>query len=149
MAIAQLTTVRVTREFASPPAKVFDAWLDPDMIGQWMFGPSVRDEEIVHIELDARENGAFSFLVHRNGEDIDHLGRYRQIDRPRRLVFTWSVPRYAKEDSLVTVDMAPHRSGPGTKLTLAHEHVLPDYAKRTEAGWTKMLDALAKALSET
>lgn len=38
------TAIRITRRIGAPPERVFDAWLDRKMIGQWMFGPAVRDE---------------------------------------------------------------------------------------------------------
>jgi hypothetical protein len=58
---------RVTRQFNASAERVFDAWLSPDLIGRWMFGPNVRDEEVVRILVDARVGGAFSFIVRRGG----------------------------------------------------------------------------------
>ena len=88
MSTAPRINVRVTRRYTAPPERVFDAWLDAEMIGKWMFGPALRDEEIVRLSLDARVGGSFSFVVRRQGEEIDHMGEYLEIDRPRRLVFT-------------------------------------------------------------
>jgi len=51
-----------------------------------MFGPAIRDEEIVHLALAPKVGGSFSFLVTRNGEDIEHVGKYLEIVRPSRLV---------------------------------------------------------------
>ena len=65
--------VRVTCRFGAGPERVFDAWLDPEMIGSWMFGPALRDEEVLRIALDARSGGSFSFVVRRQGEEIDHM----------------------------------------------------------------------------
>ena len=36
----------VTRRFHAPADRVFDAWLNREMLGRWMFGPAIRDEEI-------------------------------------------------------------------------------------------------------
>ena len=41
--------VRVTQRFSVPPERVYDAWLDPELLGSWLFGPSVRDEEVVEL----------------------------------------------------------------------------------------------------
>jgi len=138
--------VRVTRRFDAAPGRVFDAWLDAEMIGRWMFGPSLRDEEVVRIALDARVGGSFSFVVRRQGQEIDHIGEYREIIRPRRLVFTWGIAQDKPDMSRVIVDIVALASG--CELTLTHE-LHPDwadYASRTEAGWTKMLAALAATL---
>jgi uncharacterized protein YndB with AHSA1/START domain len=80
----------------------------------------------------------------RDGEDIEHVGEYLEIDRPRRLVFTFAVPKFSTENTRVTVDIVPLDTG--CELTLTHEGVLPDYAARTESGWGKILDALAATL---
>jgi uncharacterized protein YndB with AHSA1/START domain len=60
-----MSASRVTRRFSAAPERVFDAWLDPEMIGRWMFGPALRDEEVLRIAVDARIGGSFSFVVRR------------------------------------------------------------------------------------
>jgi uncharacterized protein YndB with AHSA1/START domain len=140
--------VRVARRFSASPERVFDAWLDPKMIGKWMFGPALREEEVVRIVIDARVGGSFSFVVRRQGEEIDHIGKYREIDRPRRLVFTWGIAGFSDDESLVMIDIHPLETG--SELTLTHQMQAKwaDYASRTEASWIKMLDALAAILEE-
>jgi len=140
--------VSVSRHFDASPERVFDAWLDPEMIGKWMFGPALREEEVLRIVADARVGGAFSFLVRRQGIEIDHVGKYREIDRPRRLVFTWGIAGDSEDESLVIIEIVP--KGKGAELSLTHEMdpKWADYASRTEAGWAKMLDALAMTLGQ-
>jgi uncharacterized protein YndB with AHSA1/START domain len=137
--------VRVTHRFNGSPERVFDAWLDPNMIGRWMF----RDEEVVRIALDPRLGGSFSFVVRRQGQEVDHVGEYFEIDRPRRLVFSWGIAqRPLPESSRVTIGVVPLETG--SEVTLTHE-LHPDwadYASRTEAGWTRMLNALAATLDD-
>lgn len=141
---ASSVIVRVTREFAASPELVFDAWLNPDRIGVWMFGPGLREEEIVHLEVDARVGGGFSFLVRRNGAEIDHIGTYREMTRPSRLVFTWGIAGQSLEESVVTIDI--RSTSGGCELTLTHtmDAKWAEYAERTKSGWTTMLDALAR-----
>jgi uncharacterized protein YndB with AHSA1/START domain len=138
--------VIVTRHFDASPERVFDAWLDPGMIGKWMFGPALREEEVLRIVADARVGGSFSFLVRRQGEEIDHVGKYREIDRPRRLVFTWGIAGESEDESLVIIEIVPLETGAELSLTHEMDAKWADYASRTEAGWTKMLDALASTL---
>ena len=133
---------RVTRRFNGAPERVFDAWLDPDRVRKWMFS----NDEILHIEIDPRVGGVFSFLVRRGEEEIDHVGEYLEIERPRRLAFTWGVAGEEGSDG-VTVELAP--LGSGCELTLTHA-LHPDwseYAERTEAAWAQMLDLLAATLT--
>lgn len=139
-------SVRVTRRYAAAAERVFDAWLDPAMIGRWMFGPAIREEEVLRLQVDARVGGGFSFLVRRDGQEIDHVGTYREIDRPRRLVFSWGIEGESRDESQVAIEIAPLESG--CELTLTHEMDAKwaEYAARTEVGWARMLEALGRAL---
>ena len=147
MSTKQDVTVRVTHRFNASPELVFDAWLDPDLINGWMFGPTQRDEEVRRVTVDRRVGGAFSFLVLRQGEEIDHTGEYLEIDRPRHLAFTWGAgpPGEKPDTSRVSIDI--RATGDGCELTLTHEGVLEAYVKQTEHGWGMILDGLAKALA--
>ncbi len=146
--MAEHVTVVVTKSYAAPPERVFDAWLDPAMIGRFMFGPHLRDEQVIHLQTDPRVGGRFSFLVTRQGQPIDHIGEYLEIDRPHRLVFTWAVAGSGGEDahSRVIIGVVPTQGG--CDLTLAHEldPAWADYAERTKGGWSCMTDKLAEIL---
>lgn len=136
--------VRVTRYFEASPERVFDAWLVPRVLGQWMFGPRVRDENVVRLDVDPRVGGSFSLKVERKGELIDHVGQYMEIERPYRLAFTWAIKDHPDDaPSVVQLDIGA--SGSGCVLTLVHrmDAKWGDYADRTRDGWTTMLDALA------
>lgn len=137
-------TVTVKHRFAASPEQVFDAWLDPKLVAQWMFGPSVRDEKVLRISIDPRVGGLFSFLVLRQGQEIDHVGEYLAIERPRRLAFTWAVEKRTPDDTRVFLDFIP--VGDGCEVVLRHEKVWADFETRTAQGWTSMLDAVARML---
>ena len=144
--------LQVRRHFTASPERVFDAWLDPALLGQWMMGPGVRDEVLLRMAVDARVGGTFSFFVRRGEVELDHVGTYLELVRPRRLVFTWAVqvgaaPLSAEDISQVTLDFAPR--GGGCDLTLTHvmDAKWAEYARRTEAGWTTMLGGLERMLS--
>lgn len=139
--------ITLTCRLAAAPDRVFAAWLDPATIRRWMFGAALgRKEEVLHLMTDPRIGGAFSFLVRRGTEEIDHVGTYLELERPHRLVFTWG-PAEA-DTSRVTVEIAPE--GKGSLLTLTHA-LHPDwapYAGRTREGWTRMLGLLATVLKQ-
>jgi uncharacterized protein YndB with AHSA1/START domain len=136
--------VRVTRRFDASAERVFDAWLDPKNAGRWLFATATG--QMVRVEIDARVGGRFIIVERRGGADVEHRGEYLNIDRPRRLVFTFGVPKYSSETTRVCVDIVPR--GAGCELTLTHEGVLPEYAERTQAGWTEILGRLAADLAE-
>ena len=110
-----------------------------------------RGSLLSHSAIVAREMGipcvvgvANLLATVRDGEEVEHTGEYLEIVRPRRLVFTFSVPKFSAEITRVTIDIVP--SGEGCKLTLTHENVLPGYASRAESGWTDILGGLAATL---
>lgn len=138
--------VRVTRRFSASPERVFDAFLDPEKAGRFMFATATG--QMVRAEVDARVGGEYVFTDRRGEEDVEHFGRYLEIDRPRRLVFSFSVDRADPDGDRVAIDIVPLESG--CELTLTHE-MKPewaDYAGRTTEGWTGMLEGLAAVLGE-
>jgi uncharacterized protein YndB with AHSA1/START domain len=70
-----------------------------------------------------------------------HTGTYRVIDRPRRLVFSWSSPATQFRDSIVTVTFEP--SGAGTVVEILQVG-LPDEGAQAghHTGWTDALREL-------
>ena len=99
----------VSHRFAAPPERVFDAWLDPKLAGRFLFATPTG--QMIKAEIDPRVGGAFVFVDRRDGEDVEHVGEYLELDRPRRIVFTFGVPKFAVEFSRVTVDIVPLGAG--------------------------------------
>lgn len=142
MTVATGPVIRITRRFDLPPERVFDAWVDPAQAARWLFvTPTGR---ITRCEIDARAGGKFVIVDRREAGDIEHVGQYQEFDRPRRLVFTFTVPHYSPQETKVTLDLAP--AGKGCELTLTHEHVLPEWAEATREGWGKLFDVLDQML---
>jgi len=143
MAGESLVTLRVSHRFTAAPERVFDAWLDPGTAGKWLFAaPTGR---MVRVEIDARVGGKFVFVDQRDFEDVEHTGEYLEIDRPRRLVFNFAVPKYSSAVTRVTIDIAPTNAG--CDLTLTHDGVLPEWAASGKSGWTMILEGLERSLS--
>jgi uncharacterized protein YndB with AHSA1/START domain len=136
--------VRVTRRFSASAERVFDAFLDPEKARRFMFAAPTG--QIVRAEVDARVGGRYTFTDRRDGEDVEHVGEYLEIDRPRRLVFSFSVDNFATDADRVAIDIVPLETG--CELTLTHE-MKPEwaeYAGRTEQGWAGILEGLAAAV---
>src|SRR5690606_33707263 len=91
---------------------------------------------LVRAEIDPRVGGTFLLVDRRGDEDAEHTGKYLQIDRPRRLAFTF------QDESRVVIDIEPLDQG--CELTLTHEMgpQWRDFAGRVEEGWTAILAAL-------
>jgi uncharacterized protein YndB with AHSA1/START domain len=118
--------------------------LNPELARQW-FAPGLG--EMTRVEIDARVGGTFWLVQRRGTEEAQHTGEYLEIDRPRRLVFTWRTPPLT-DSSRVIIEIVPQ--GDGCELTLTHEmdQQWAGFVDRAAAAWQKMSDAVA-ALVET
>jgi len=138
--------LEVTRRFPFPAARVFDAWLDPRIARKFLFATATG--EMVRAETDPRVGGAYVFVDRRDGEDIEHTGEYLEIDRPRRLVFTFGVPKFSADFATVEIDIAP--DGPNACFLTLRQEMSAENAQwkdRTIEGWTMILGNLETAIA--
>lgn len=138
--IAAAGTINISRYFSATPEQVFDAWLDPDTVGNWLFASP--DGAMKRVELDPRVGGHFVISEQRGDELAEHFGEFLEIDRPHRLVFGYNMDR---EDELTVVTVEIVATEDGCQLTLSHDmdpkwvHMI-DQARD---GWTTILEGLA------
>ncbi len=85
--------------------------------------------------------------MRRQGKPIDHVGTYREIDRPRRLAFTWGIAGESAGESVVTIEIRSTAAGCELQLTHAMHPRWAEYANRVQEGWTKMLGKLGELSS--
>jgi uncharacterized protein YndB with AHSA1/START domain len=109
-----------------------------------------RREVAVHhadqrIARDARVGGRWTIVDRRAGTDYKAIGEYLEVDRPRRLAFTFGMPQFSAEFAHVTVEIEP--AGTGGVLTLTHERLPWAAISETEKGWAAMPDRLAASLA--
>lgn len=138
--------LEVTRRLPFSAERVFDAWLDARIARKFLFATEAG--QMVRAETDPRIGGTFVFVDRRDGEDVEHTGQYLELDRPRRLVFTFLVPAHSSEAAIVEVDIVAE--GPNAcVLTLRQEMpaAYAPYKDRTAQGWTMIIGNLEKALA--
>src|SRR5258705_13844192 len=106
-----MVEAKVTYHFKASPERVFDAWVDPSIVRKWMSLPSplLGTMDVRRVEIDARIGGCYTFSDMRKEGEAVHWGFYREIDRPRRLVFSWFTSREEEEEdsSVVTLTIEP------------------------------------------
>lgn len=127
------------RRLKAPPAKVYEAWTDPQKMMRW-WGPA--QAEMLKAEADARAGGRFRALFRTpDGEEHDVSGVYREVVPDEKLVFTWRWRTLPERELLVTV--ALKADGGGTLLTLTHEQFFDEAARDGHIyGWSGALDKL-------
>ena len=142
--LATKPSLTIKRRINAPPAKIYQAWTDPQKMMRW-YAPA--GAETLAAETDARVGGRFRVLMRTaDGQEHDVSGVYREVVRDEKLVFTWQWRSKPEWESLVTVTLK--RDGDATILTLTHEQ-LPDDAERGDHrnGWSGALDKLAHAVA--
>ncbi|MDF2968713.1 MAG: Activator of Hsp90 ATPase 1 family protein [Nocardioidaceae bacterium] len=74
--------IRITREFAAAPEKVFRAHTDPELVPQWL-GP--RDVTMTIDHYDCRTGGSYRYLHVRGNEEYGFRGSFHEV-RPAELI---------------------------------------------------------------
>ena len=144
--------LRISRIFDAPRERVFDAWTRQDYFVQWMCPPGV---EITLCEIDVRPGGAWRIAGRHSGDKVfASSGKYLEVKRPERLVFTWA--HYADGDYAkprgheTTVRIELRAVGNKTELTLLHGPFLdtPSFENH-RGGWEGSFDKLEAFIRRT
>jgi uncharacterized protein YndB with AHSA1/START domain len=97
----------ITRAFAAPRQRVFDAHTRPELLVRW-FGP--HRWQLTVCEIDLTPGGAWHHVMRGpGGEEMALHGVYLEIDPPNRLVMTENngdCHARADHEALVTLDFA-------------------------------------------
>jgi len=134
----------LTRTIPAPRETVFDAWLDPAALTEFI--RPMEAMTVPTVEVDARVGGEFLIVMKAGDEEMPHKGEYRTIDRYDRLAFTWISPATIP-GSLVTIDF--RAIDPATTELTLHHVGFPDQTMcdNHKNGWTGIVDALQSQLS--
>jgi uncharacterized protein YndB with AHSA1/START domain len=137
-------TVNVSKIIEAPITKVFDAWLDPATLARFILPmPGMENSQV---ENEAHEGGAFTIIMQVGDSKIPHTGKYIEIDRPRKLVFTWESPE-SVDDSMVTLNFT-ELSGGKTSIELTHVKFIDEKRRSNhEGGWGNILSKLNEIIN--
>jgi uncharacterized protein YndB with AHSA1/START domain len=148
--------IRIERILHAPPDRVFRAFLDPDLMRQWV---TPDDLDLDRITVDARVDGRVEIWHSRHGVSTGRFeGRFVKIDPPRELVYHWAFVGTEPEkgeyfDTLVKIQLRAWRDGQ-TQVTIVHESLAelrkgaPHVHRRLIPGWENCLDKLERAVRE-
>ncbi|MCG6971912.1 MAG: SRPBCC domain-containing protein [Desulfobacterales bacterium] len=138
-------TINIHKTINAPIEKVFDAWLNARMLSKFMRGmPDMPESDV---ETDAREGGNFTIIMHYRGEKIPHTGKYLEISRPDKLVFTWASQYSVVDNSTVTLNFTRIDDNK-TNISLSHVKFIDEESRSGhEEGWGNVLDKLNEVMS--
>jgi uncharacterized protein YndB with AHSA1/START domain len=117
------------------PETVFEFFTDPEKMVRWKGRKAW---------LEPQPGGLYKVEIN---DQVIAQGEYRELDSPRRLVFTWGwVGDYANVppgSSTVEVELTP--DGDGTIVRLTHRDLPPAAVEAHQQGWDLYLPRLAEA----
>jgi uncharacterized protein YndB with AHSA1/START domain len=120
--------------------EVFEAWTRPEVMTTWCApGPMTTPS----VEIDLRPGGAYRIEM-RGPDGASHVavGKYLEIVRNERLVFTWSWDGPERVETLVTIEL--NARGEETELVLRHARFpTAEDRDRHLHGWNGCLEKLA------
>jgi uncharacterized protein YndB with AHSA1/START domain len=152
------TTLTMKRSFDVSADRVFDAWLNPEMMRKWLFTMESTNKVAKN---EPHVGGTWEIVDHREGKDYRAIGEYLEIDPPRKLVFTFKMPQFSDTEDRITVELKPLEKG--CEMTFTQVIVVPheedwteediakasrEYHDSSEHGWNLMFSGL-KQLVET
>jgi uncharacterized protein YndB with AHSA1/START domain len=137
--------VRIERTFEAPAETVFDAWTSPEVMRRWFH--CRRDWETPQAEVDLRVGGEVLVVMRRpDGTEVEAHGVFRVIDRPHRLVMTWTFDDDPSNEQLIELTFA--ESGGATTVTLVNSGILGDERRDAQhEGWDGCLNELERVLA--
>lgn len=153
-----MTTLKMVRNFNVSSKKIFDAWLNPDIMRKWFFTLEGTNKVAKNNPL---VGGTWEIVDHRDGTDYQAIGEYLEIDSSHKLVFTFKMPQFSELEDTITVELKELEQG--CEMTFSQEIVVPhevnwtetdikkaigEYHDQTEYGWNLMFMGL-KELAET
>ena len=137
-------TLSVSKTINAPIEKVFDAWLDPEMLSKFILPmPGMPQPEV---ENEPQQGGSFTIIMQVGEDKIPHTGQYLEISRPDKLVFSWLSP-FSTDGSTVTIDFSEMPDG-RTNVQLRHVKFIDEETRSDhEGGWTNILQVLNNILN--
>jgi uncharacterized protein YndB with AHSA1/START domain len=144
----EAVVLRLSRRFAAPRERVFDAWTNPDVLRRWWAAQPNMDTPTA--ETDVRPGGRYKLAMRdtETGEVHTLVGEYREVTPPERLVYTWTWESNVgamsgSEDTLVEVDFV--EAGDATEVTVTHSGFASADIRDLHAhGWNGCLDNLER-----
>ncbi len=138
------TAAWVRRVLPACPGEVFQEWLDPEAMREWM---CPRPAHATKVELEPVVGGRFRIDISEAGADFYVSGTYLELDPPHTLRLTWSCSIWDDPtlQSIVTVTLEPH-DDTSTLMTINHVLLPPAIIEDYERGWTAIAAQLESRL---
>lgn len=138
--------LQIVRQFNVAPEVVFDSLTKPKDMRIWW-------TDDTDFEIDLRVGGTWKITRTEGDMTFMMTGEYLEVDRPKKLAYTISMPQYSPNSDTVSVDIAQNGKG-GSEVTFVQSG--PDIAEelralpkgevsQSEQGWQQGFDLMEEA----
>jgi uncharacterized protein YndB with AHSA1/START domain len=137
--------IRIERTYDAPADDVFDAWTSPEVMRRWLHcGPDWSTPVAV---VDLQVGGKVHVVMRKpDGSEAEMSGEYTLIDRPHRLVMTWTFYDDPANEQLM--DLSFSESDGTTTVLLINSGISNDRRRDSqEFGWRACLEELERLWS--
>ncbi len=131
----------LNRRFKAPPERVFAAFTQKALIQGW-YGPETTT--VPRCEIDARVGGKYRIEMHSPSGAVHIVtGEFRELEPPRKLVFTWGWlnGEGRNPETLVSVTLAPVEGGTDLRLEQTG-FAVEEFRESHRSGWTSSWNSL-------
>jgi uncharacterized protein YndB with AHSA1/START domain len=137
--------VRIERTFAASAEDVFDAWTSPEVMRRWFH--CYESWNTPEADVDLRVGGKVRVVMRKaDGTESEMGGEYQVIDRPRRLVMTWTFDDDPSNEQLIELTFTETEGS--TKVLMVNSRISTDGRRESQdEGWNGCLDQLERALA--
>ena len=137
--------LRIERTFAASAEEVFDAWTSPEVMRRWFHCDPDWDTPVA--EVDLRVGGKIRVVMRRpDGTEVEAQGNFMLIDRPHRLVMTWTFDDDPSNHQRLELSLS--ETAGATIVLLINSRISTDERRDEQAeGWQGCLDELDRLLA--
>ena len=134
----------IERTFAASAEEAFDAWTSPEVMRRWFHcGP---DWDTPVAEVDLRVGGRVRVRMRRpEGRESEASGEYLIIERPHRLVMSWTFGEEPSNEQLI--ELSYSESDGSTTVRMINSGISTDERLGSqEEGWRGCFEQLERLL---
>ncbi|CAM6092537.1 unnamed protein product [Calypogeia fissa] len=134
--------INITRTFAAPREKVFEAWVKPEHFSVW-FGSEAIAVPLDTLKMDVRKGGSWSaVMLLPDGTSKAWVGEYLEIDPPTKLVKTMTDHPESPNRATITVLFAEVEGGTEMTMKQVGGNLSEEDCKRATAGYGSFFDSM-------
>ena len=144
--MTELSDIEISRYFDATPAEVYQAFIDPEQLGQW-FGPLAYHCPVGEIDVDARVGGHWRLMMVANHDHDQRNPVSATLIEvvPDRLLVGYDIVRDfpgLEDGAKVTMSVELRPEGEGTRLELRQGPFPEMMIGHASTGWNQSFHKL-------